>query len=100
MAALSSNIKIEMELRPCIVFPYEHIKTDGAKALFHRWGEESRVIGPSPLRGGHSGGSVHFTVAIVEYEDGTVGKVSPECIRFLDSPHDQYEFIEREDTKQ
>lgn len=100
MAALS-NIKIEMELRPCFVRSLERtdnrkLITNTRKALFHKWAEKSEIVPPSYLKGGHGGGVVRGVVAIVEYEDGTVGEVLPENIRFLDSPHDQYGFTERE----
>ena len=82
MAGLESKIIVSnSEMRPCVVTTKEGDK----KAFFHRWSEHSEVIGPSPLRGGHSGGTVRFTVAIVEYEDGRVGEINPEFIRFLDS---------------
>lgn len=83
MAKLESKINCSTsEMRPCVVAT----KEGDRKAFFHRWSEHSEVIGPSPLRGGHSGGTVRFTVAIVEYEDGKVGEISPEFIRFSDIP--------------
>lgn len=124
MAALS-NIKIEMELRPCFVCSIaradnREIITNTRKALFHKWAEKEQVIlkanaflGSKEIERildeykksgyisyGMETEKVKETVAIVEYEDGTVGEVLPENIRFLDSPHDQYGFTEREDTKQ
>lgn len=67
------------ELRPCIV--------EEMKGLFHKWIERSEVVAPSPLVGGHSGGEVRWTAAIVEFEDGSVSEVMPHSIRFLDSNH-------------
>ena len=52
------------DYRPCSV--------DGIKAIFHRWAEKSWVVPPSPLVGGHSGGTVRGVFAIIEMEDGTV----------------------------
>lgn len=119
MAALS-NIKIEMELRPCIVRSIARKDScSPRKALFHKWAEKEQVIlkanaflGSKEIERildeykksgyisyGMETEKVKATVAIVEYEDGTVGEVLPENIRFLDSPHDQYGFTEREDTK-
>lgn len=92
MAALESRITLETEKRPCIA--------KGRAALFHRWIERSEVVEPSPLLGGHNGGVVTWTAALVEYEDGTVGEVLPQNIKFLDPPHGEYDFTEREDTKQ
>lgn len=87
MAALSSEIIIKSETRPCIVC--------GKNALFHRWSERSEIVPPSVLKGGHSGGVMKWTAAIVEYEDGQVGEVLPCDIKFIDSPHKQHDFSER-----
>ncbi len=66
----------ETNLRSCEV--------DGRKALFHKWTEVSQIIPPSPMIGGHEGGIVRSALGIVEYEDGTVGTVYPERIKFTD----------------
>ena len=39
----------------------------------------------SPMIGGHPGGEIATTLAIVEYMDGQVDKVPPASIRFLDT---------------
>lgn len=57
------TMEIIYELRPCIA------GTKKKKALFHRWYEDP-----------HAG-----LVAVVEYEDGTVAKVIPKNIVFIDS---------------
>lgn len=90
MAALS-DITIKHEVRPCIA--------RGKKALFHRWSDRSEIIEPALMRGGHSGGVMKWTSAIVEFEDGQVGEVLPRDIKFLDPPHRDYKFTEREDEK-
>ena len=65
------------ELRMCVVM--------GKKAFFHKWSEISKLVDPSPLLGGHSGGVVRITVGIIEYEeDGTVHEAYPYEIRFID----------------
>ena len=74
-------------LRPCIV--------NGKPALFHRWADWSEIVEPAIMRGGHGGGVVRAALAIVEFEDGAVGRVLPEKVRFLDSPHRVYDFTER-----
>ena len=88
MAAFNFGPKI----RPCIV--------DEKKALFHCWSQESEIIRPSPLKGGHSGGVVAGTFGIVEFENGDVCKVYPEKITFLDNGiFKEYVFIRDEDSE-
>lgn len=91
------------ELRPCIVrIPEEterqrHIEfgksvvetkvirpAEEHKGYFHRWSDRYWTIGESPMVGGHSAGQMSETVAIVEYEDGTVHEVYPGQIQFTD----------------
>lgn len=55
------------------------------KALFHRWVEERQLVDASAMIGGHPGGEIATTLAIVEYMDGRVEKVLPGRIRFLDT---------------
>lgn len=74
------------DYRPCIV--------DGFKAIFHRWAEKSWVVPPSPLVGGHSGGTVRGVFAIVEMEDGTVREVEPTQIKF-DTTDQRFETLRR-----
>ena len=57
-------------------------------AFFHRWIECSDVVPPSPMVGGAPGGVIKSTLAIVEYEDGTVSRCYPEEIKFLDRKED------------
>ena len=65
------------KLRPCTV--------DGEKALFHRWEEYAMVLEPSPMVGGHPGGQVRQTYAIVELENGQVKEVKPSKVVFSDT---------------
>ena len=58
-----NGITIGFELRPCVA------GTKKKKALFHRWYEDP-----------HAG-----LVAVVEYEDGSVAKVTHKNIKFIDS---------------
>ena len=62
------------KLRPCTV--------DGVKALFHRWEDYAIVLEPSPMVGGHPGGQVRQTYAIVELENGQVKEVKPSKVVF------------------
>lgn len=55
------------------------------QAIFHRWTEERQLVDASPMIGGHPGGEIASTLAIVEYMDGRVERVLPEQIRFLDT---------------
>ena len=65
------------KLRPCEV--------NGEKALFHRWEEYAYVVEASPMIGGHPGGQIHETFAIVEMEDGQIKEVKPRKVRFSDT---------------
>jgi hypothetical protein len=75
----------ENEYRPCEVTIYHRTGEETKRALFHKWITEAQVVEESPLRGGHPAGQVMTTLALVEYEDGTVDAVSPGRVRFLDT---------------
>lgn len=67
-----------VELRPCLV--------GGRRAIFHRW---INTAHPVPPRGSEITESTRYfqyrrTEAIVEYEDGTVDRVYPTEIKFVD----------------
>lgn len=66
-------------LRKCVVLEGKR----EMKAFFHLWAERSKIIPPSPMVGGHSGGVLKYTVAIVEFEDGSIREVLPEAIKFV-----------------
>lgn len=81
-------------LRLCMVDKIEYaykkrtvkeVKQEEKKALFHRWVEERQLVDASAMIGGHPGGEIATTLAIVEYMDGRVDRVPPESIRFLDT---------------
>lgn len=80
----NSTITISHELRPCYA--------DGKKAFFHKFVEHSRIVEPSPMIGGHNGGVIKYTLAIVEYENGNVDFVDPCKIRFVDEKIKEYAF--------
>lgn len=62
-------------LRKCTV--------DGKAMYFHRWSDESWIVPPSPMVGGHNGGVVQGTYAIVEdVETGEISKVLPGSVKF------------------
>lgn len=79
-------MKIEAELRPC--------KVNGENALFHTWSNKSRIVDPSPLIGGHSGGVLKWTVGIIEFENGAIAECLPNAIQFLDNKFNEYCFNE------
>lgn len=79
---MGNKIEFVSQLRPCYV--------DGTKALFHGWGQNKRVVEPSPMIGGGPGGTVAYTLGIVEFSDGTVKQVFPERIKFIDNIFDEY----------
>lgn len=87
MARGEINVKFS-EYRPCLV--------KGRKALFHRFADEAHTVGESPLIGGHKGGQIWGVLAIVEFEDGTVQRVYPYEVYFLDSKgmFAEYDFSE------
>ena len=69
------------------------------KALFHCWDYRSELYDASPMIGGHPGGQVSGTFAIVEYRDGTIHEVEPTQIRFADNAMSEYLFPEVKSEK-
>lgn len=72
----TGDITIRCETRPCYV--------NGRKAIWHKWVDASQIVPPAIALGGHSGGVVRDTLALVEYEDGEVAKVYAEKVKFAD----------------
>lgn len=70
------DILIRLESRP--------IYYKGRKAVFHKWSQYSNIIPPSPMIGGHGGGVVSGTRAIIETANGVVLEVQPTEIQFAD----------------
>jgi hypothetical protein len=66
------------------------------KALFHCWSFTSDIYAPSVMVGGHGGGVVARTGAIVELEDGSVTIVEPHCIKFVPGIFDEYVWEEKD----
>ena len=67
-------------LRPCIV----NVDNKEVQAVFHMFYTEYWDVPPSPMIGGSPGGQMSMAMALVEYNDGTVGKVPACLIRFTD----------------
>lgn len=81
------EIKISDYRRPCW---YE-----GRKAMFHMWYQNSYVVAPSLMVGGHNGGVVASILGLIEFEDGKTLCVEPEKIIFADyGGFDEYYFRE------
>jgi hypothetical protein len=68
-------MKIKVDFRPCIV--------DNKKALFHRWGD----ILIKNILGEFMGIT---TMAIIEYEDGSIEAVHPTDVMFKDNNMNGY----------
>lgn len=82
MDKLHGEISVKLELRPCIV--------KDRKALFHKWSDKSKIIEPSIMAGGDSGGTLKYTVGIIEYENGVITECYPYEIKFLDRKVENY----------
>lgn len=81
MAGLDGTLTItHSEYRPCIV--------KGKKGLFHRWSDIANYL--RPAKGRAYGQQVKHTMAIVEFDDGTLKEVSPYAIKFIDNYVDRY----------
>ena len=115
MEALDGKIEIGIDYRPCTVhIPEISYKTWNSeknktviirkeevhKALFHCWNYRSELVDSSPMIGGHPGGQVSGTFAIVEYEDGTIHEVEPTQIRFVDNAMSEYAFPESNESRE
>lgn len=83
------------ELRPCIVrmlkYPYakrnQCSKSEPVEEIhegyFHTWESEAYVT--NGYLAGTTAGQMSTLYGIVEYKDGTVHRVLPECIAFTDT---------------
>lgn len=97
-------IKQEPEFRPCIATE-RYIRarnSDGEmfgdskkefKALFHFWTENHKYFSNNVYAGAYTQPThIVQTIAIVEYEDGSVHEVLPQDIRFVDRKVKNYDF--------
>ena len=66
------------ELRKCVAV----INGEKREGFFHGWSHYANVLEPSCLRGGHAGGQVSETYAIIEGYDGVVFRCVPEKVVF------------------
>ena len=88
MSEIRNTITSGKEYRPCIV--------DGRKALFHCWEEKSELhIGGKAVRTidvDVPSGYLKATLAIVEFEDGSISECSPHKVQFCDNKIAKYAF--------
>lgn len=77
------------EMRPCWVKDGESER----KALFHCWERRQDLISASIMEGGHPAGVMSRTLAIVEYEDGTVHEKYLSSVRFDDTATVMSEYV-------
>lgn len=89
-----AGLTIETKLRPCYIIGHKNVKK---KALFHGWDFISNVVDASPLIGGHPGGVIAYTAAIVELEDGSITLIHPQSIRFVPGIFEEYTWNEKEE---
>lgn len=87
-----AELYMQPKLRPCYIVGENNKRIKG---LFHCWNHISEVICPSLMIGGHTGGVIAHTSAIVELADGSITNIRPESIFFLDSPFQDYMWEEK-----
>lgn len=70
----------------------DKLKTENRKCIFkkevytfHGFYQESNVIPPSPLVGGHSGGVIAYPVAIIEDKKGKLMEVEATSIQLKEN---------------
>ncbi|MDO5540605.1 MAG: hypothetical protein Q4F83_11140 [Eubacteriales bacterium] len=87
-----------IEYRPVRVTERRRTKlgteTTVSEGLFHCWASEQWTY--SPMMRGQVGGQMQSTYGIIEMKDGSVKKVSPEEIQFLDNKAFEYPYPEEE----
>jgi hypothetical protein len=79
-------------LRPCIIYPSKK------KGLLHGIFQESEIYKPSLMVGGHNGGVVANSIAVVEVEGGQLIRVNPFDLKMLDDKFAEYDFSYEEKT--
>lgn len=57
------------------------------KGYFHTWANEAYVT--NGYLAGTTAGQISTLYGVVEYEDGTIHRVPPECINFTDRKEEQ-----------
>ena len=80
MAQLPNTIVITDLHRPC----WYRGASGLYKAIFHRWVEEKQLVAANLFGDGNPGGCIAATFALIETENGTMRKVAPDKIQFID----------------
>lgn len=62
------------------------VKGEDEKCFFHRWFDDYDVLAPSVMVGGHRGGEIRSTLAIIERKNGEVFTCHPGKITFMPLP--------------
>ena len=84
--SIEGKIIVTQERRPCLVTtPRRDAEPETRRAFLHCFAPVAEIVPPSIMKGGHNGGQLAELTALVEFEDGIVQRVEPECVRFLDS---------------
>lgn len=87
-------MKLEVTtMRPVLILPKKQ------KGFCYGFFQDSYIVPPSLMVGGHNGGVVANPVAIVEVEGGAVIRVNPTDVIFCDDNFSEYAFIERKEEK-
>ena len=87
-----AGFTVETKLRPCYIIGEKN--GSKTKALFHAWSYHSDIYAPSVLVGGHGGGVVARTAAIVELEDCSITLIHPQSIKFVPGIFNEYRWEE------
>lgn len=83
----STEMTIKYEKRLCEV--------DEKLCYFHMWENYSQPVEASILIGGAPAGIVSFVSGIVEYPDGSIKKVPPTSIVFVDEENEMLKDLRR-----
>lgn len=85
---MTDIIDISVNVRPCVVTHKVKGKLVSKNAIFHKW--VSSIVSTTS-------DTIVQTLALVEYEDGSIGQVKPKSIRFIDNVVSTYfEWLEEE----
>ncbi len=84
------NCRVD-KYRRCIVY-------NTRRAIFHEWAHYTQNL-TSPFTY-ERGDFTEYTVAIVEYEDGTIDEVKPKNVRFIDGISNGFADIAHRYSKQ